>query len=110
METLVAFEGERTLLVIIFFSFFPHNTNIMFYSWDETQPFARRASRLDPPPPPPPIYMKAERAGRSLLRADWDVDKPRQRAENLDRLPALRATAALRRIMKSCNKHFLQKK
>lgn len=57
----------------------------------------------DPPPPPPLIYMKAERAGQSLLRVDWDVDKPRWRAENLDRWRLLRVKLALRRIMKSSN-------
>lgn len=80
----------------------------MFYSWDEKQPFARDVSRyallpLAPPPPPPLIYMEAERAERSLLHVDWDVDKPRRRAENLDRWRPLRAMLALRRIMKSSN-------
>lgn len=47
--------------------------------------------------------MTAEHAGRSLLRVDWDVDKPRRRAENGDRWRLLRAMLVLRRIMKSSN-------
>lgn len=77
------------------------NANIMFYSWDEKQPFAREAPPQ--PAPPPLIYMKAERAVRSLLGGDWDVDKPGRRAVNLDGWRPLRATLALPRIMKSSN-------
>lgn len=106
METLVAFEGETN--APRYFFVYPvspvsplpsrPNANIMFYSWDEKQPFAR-----EPPPPrpnqhhhPPLIYMRAERAVRSLLGGDWDVDKPGRRAVNLDgwRPPASDARAA----------------